>query len=197
MHRRSLSLKPTQNKKAEDEMDWELDLNKPVSDKAEHTENSEKELIKCNESVDKTPANEDIDCSQRDFNNISLSLNNLRKDYKIPKISGENTYEKQVSEIDNLLKNRHHVATLGYTLEENLRDNLIPKFLNVFIEFNPYFGSQEAMDFFKQELKSIKVKASHFATKKLITTCDKLNEKITKDAETVMKKNRTRNRFNN
>lgn len=162
---------------------------KEVAERIKRLEISEysQEIISVKESPEKMDLNE-IEPSQKDFKNTSLSLKDWRKDYKIPKKSTTNSYDEQIREIDEMLKKRHHVATLGYTLDENLKHDQIPKFLNVFIEFNPYFGSQEAMDLFKNEIKNLKASASREITEKLINICDGFTEKTTNEAEKLVKK---------
>lgn len=123
----------------------------------------------------------DIQASQVDFMNTSLKLelnpNNPRK---------TNGFTNEVNRIDQILKKRHHIATLEYTMRNGPKRT--PKFLHTNIEFYPYYGSADAKEFFTNKIRNIRTNFQQQISEQLTDACDEFIQLCTNQAEEIKQK---------
>ena len=134
-----------------------------------------------NKQDNNSSSQSDIQASQVDFMNTSLKLemnmNNPRK---------TNGLSNEVNRIDQIMKKRHHIATLRYTMTNGPKR--IPKFLHTNIEFYPFYGSAEAKNFFTNKIRNIRATYQQQITEQLTDACDEFIKQCTDEAEEIKQK---------
>lgn len=135
------------------------------------------------ESAMETKESEDLkDLTQVDLRSTSLKLN--FKKVKENSDQGNTTKESDtVKKIEEIFSNRHHVATLLYSLESSRERNVVPRFMHTSVDFYPYFGSSMAKDFFKEKLKTIRSKVNELVIEKVCQESEELINTMTSKAE--------------
>ncbi|CAC5362053.1 unnamed protein product [Mytilus coruscus] len=86
-----------------------------------------------------------------------------------------------IKAINTILEKRHHILTLEYTMRKE--STRTPIFLNTNIDFRPFYGSNEAKDFFVGKLKSIRQESDQCIMEKLTASCKEFTTKCTFDAD--------------
>ncbi|CAG2245918.1 unnamed protein product [Mytilus edulis] len=86
-----------------------------------------------------------------------------------------------IKAINTILENRHHILTLEYTMRKE--STRTPIFFNTNIDFRPFYGSNEAKDFFVGKLKIIRQESDQGILEKLTASCKEFTTKCTVDAD--------------
>ena len=91
--------------------------------------------------------------------------------------------ESKLKEINELMEQRHYIATLLYSMRNYSTKTAQPKFLHTLVDFHPYYGSPQAKEFFVNKLASIRTDAQNFVKEKIMGTCKDFINLKTKEAE--------------
>ncbi|CAC5373921.1 unnamed protein product [Mytilus coruscus] len=121
----------------------------------------------------------------------SLSMDTIKSDNQVnifdidltsPMQHTPPTVGATIKAINNILeKKRHHILTLEYTMRKE--STRTPIFLNTNIDFRPFYGSNEAKDFFVGKLKVIRQESDQCILEKLTASCKEFTTKCTVDAD--------------
>lgn len=145
---------------------------------------SDKETIQATETIERM-MNDDNLGSQIDLKGTSLQLQTGKvgctKTEEISKIE----YRKVLSQIEEKFSQRHHVATLKYSLNSASSRKVVPKFMHTNIELFPFYGSIVAKNFFKEKMKTVRLEVNQYVLESLSTSCDELIETLTDEAEAL------------
>lgn len=132
-------------------------------------------------TVDKTEDSKGDNLTQIDLRNTSLKLN-FRRINNNP----ENTKdcdEESIRNINEILNNRHHIATLLYSLESCKKREVTPRFMQTSVDFYPYYGSEQSKNFFRDKLRIIRSEVNRLTIEKLCQSCEELITIFTDKAE--------------
>lgn len=139
-----------------------------------------------NEQPSASQNSEQLSLTQEDLMSTSMNIElSITNDSTEPKSS-----EIILARMDEIMRQRHHILTLDYTIQNNPNGaNRLPKFLHTTLDFHPYYGSNEAKEFFTTKLRSVKTESDKFILNQLSAACKDFTEHCTQQAEQLKLEN--------